>query len=228
MSESNENNTRRNFLAGTGTAAGAALVGALLAGGSASAHEVELNAMGPTPEQMQAFMALPSGPVCMVNLLKFKEGGAPDYGQYGVEVSKILAKIGAVHVFSGECKGALIGGATWDVVAIVRYPDKTALMKMSQSAEYQAIHHHRADGLEGQINLAVFENGGIAQAAQADPGGTTAEQVMSQMDGNGDGSITLEEAPDQLKAAFDMVDTDGDGKIDLAEAQTIADFMNGQ
>ena len=53
---------------------------------------------------------------------------------------------------------ALIGGATWDAVAIVRYPDKTALLKMAQSAEYQKIHVHREAGLEGQINLACFEN----------------------------------------------------------------------
>ena len=159
MSESNENDTRREFLKGAGTAAGAAAFGMMLGGGTAQAHEVKLNAMGPTPEQMQGFMALPSGPVNMLNLLKFKEGAArANYGQYGVEVQKIFKKIGAAIIFRGECKGTLVGGATWDYVTIARYPDKTALINMTQSAEYQAIHGHRESGLEGQMLLAVFQN----------------------------------------------------------------------
>lgn len=58
--------------------------------------------------------------------------------------------------------------------------------------------------------------------------GMTAEQVMAMMDTNGDGEITLDEAPEQLAAAFAMVDTDASGGIDLEEAQMIADFMGGQ
>jgi hypothetical protein len=36
---------------------------------------------------------------------------------------------------------------------------------MSQSPEYQAIHHHREAGLkgQGQINLAVFENNALPE-----------------------------------------------------------------
>ena len=104
--------SRRDFLTGTGTAAGAAAFAMLLGSGTAHAQEVELNAMGPTPEQMQAFMALPSGPVAMVNLLKYKEGASAEYQEYGVQVSKILKSIGAEIIFSAECKGALIGEGT--------------------------------------------------------------------------------------------------------------------
>jgi len=181
MSESTEHDTRRDFFKAAGTVAGAAAFAALLGTGSAEAHEVELNALTPTPEQLQEFMALPSGPVCMVNLIKFDNpAAATEYGKYGVEVSKILKTIGAEIIFSGQCKSTLIGGATWDTVAIVRYPDKTALMKMSQSPEYQAIHHFREAGLkgQGQINLAVFENALPAQEAAA-PDGVTADQLMS-------------------------------------------------
>jgi len=63
---------------------------------------------------------------------------------------------------------------------------------------------------------------------EAASSGTTAEQVMAMMDANGDGKITLEEAPEQLAASFAMVDMNADGGIDLKEAQTIADFMNNQ
>lgn len=149
--------SRRDFMAGTGVAAGAMVLASLLSG-SAEAQEIELNAMQPTPEQIQEFMKLPSGPVCMVNLIKLKKDAGAEYLTYGMKVGLILKSIGAEIIFSGQCKMAMIGGATWDMVAIVRYPDKMTLLKMAQSPEYQAIHHHREAGLEGQINLAVFEN----------------------------------------------------------------------
>lgn len=119
---------------------------------------IELNRMGPTPEQLQAFLALPDQPVVMVNLLKFKDGtGAAEYGKYGQAMQKILADIGAEILFAGQCQATLIGGAEWDMVALVRYPNPGALVEMSQSAVYQEAHVHRAAGLAGQVNLAVFQ-----------------------------------------------------------------------
>lgn len=223
---SNDKNTRREFIGTTGAAAGLAALAAAFTGSTAqgAVDVTELNAMGPTPEQTQAFMALPDQPVIMLNLLKLKDPVA--YGKYAEEVGKILTKIGAELIFSGQCKMTMIGGAEWDVVGMVRYPNAKALLAMAQSAEYQAIHHHRESGLEGQMNIAVFEGGSLAEGASDE--GVTADQIMSQMDANGDGKISMEEAPDQLKGAFGMVDANADGSIDLGEAQMIADFMNGQ
>ena len=68
-----------------------------------------------------------------------------------------LAQVGAEIVFSGECQTTLIGGVEWDRVVLVRYPNSRALLQMSQSPEYQAISANRTNGLEGQVNLAVFE-----------------------------------------------------------------------
>ena len=59
---------------------------------------------------------------------------------------------------SGAGKTTLLGGAYWDAVGLVEYPNKMALLTMAQSPEYEAIHHHREAGLEGQINLAVVQN----------------------------------------------------------------------
>ena len=119
---------------------------------------IALNQMGPTPEQLQKFLALPDQPVVMVNLLKFKDGsGAQDYARYGEAMQKILADIGAEIIFAGQCQTTLIGGAEWDMVALVRYPNAQALVDMAQSGAYQAAHVHRAEGLAGQVNLAVFE-----------------------------------------------------------------------
>ncbi len=158
MSGTNQQKTRRDFIRGTGMAAGTIAVSAAFGGNTAYAHEVEINAMGPTPEQMREFMSLPDGPIVMVNLLKFKpDGGAEEYGKYGEKIRPILKRIGARILFSGEAKVCMIGAGDWDMIALVEYPDKMALIQMSRSEEYQAIHHHRAAGLEGQINYAVVQ-----------------------------------------------------------------------
>lgn len=223
-----ERNSRRDFMGATGATAGLAALAAALGGNAAhGAESIELNAMQPTPEQLQAFMKLPQDrPIIMVNLLKFKD--PVEYQKYGVGVAKIFKEIGAEILFSGECKMALIGGAQWDSVALAKYPNAQALVKMAQMPEYQKIHVHREAGLEGQINLAVFETGALTGDGTDDSGGVTADQLMSQMDANGDGKISMDEAPDQLKGAFDVVDANGDGGIDVQEAQTIVDFLNNQ
>jgi uncharacterized protein (DUF1330 family) len=41
---------------------------------------------------------------------------------------------------------------------MVRYPNPRALLQMAQSEEYQAISGNRSSGLEGQMNIAVFES----------------------------------------------------------------------
>ena len=89
------------------------------------------NALLPTPEQMQAFLALPDEvPIVMVNLLKFKPaGGAAEYAKYAAGIDPILKKIGAKVLFSGEAQFCLIGQADWDAVALVQYPRKEVALR---------------------------------------------------------------------------------------------------
>jgi uncharacterized protein (DUF1330 family) len=70
---------------------------------------------------------------------------------------KIVEKVGARSIFAGEAKVCLIGRVDWDAIALVEYPDKMALIRMAQLPEYQAIHHHREAGLQGQITYAVIQ-----------------------------------------------------------------------
>ena len=56
----------------------------------------------------------------------------------------------------------------------------------------------------------------------------TAEQMMRFMDSNGDGRITRDEAPAELKAGFDFFDQNKDGGIDINEAQIMADYDDNQ
>ena len=119
----------------------------------------QTNAMLPTKQQTEEFMAIDyDGPIVMVNLLKFKpDGGAAEYAKYSAGVLPLLEKVGGRIVFSGAAKYCWIGSADWDAVALVEYPNKEALMEMATSPEYQAIHHHREAGLEGQVNYAVAQ-----------------------------------------------------------------------
>ena len=152
--------TRRQFITASGAAAGALATGSSV-GVADEPRALEINAMNPTPGQMQAFLALPDeGPIVMVNLLKFKpDGGEAQYAKYSAAVLPILAKLGAKILFAGRAEFCLIGNVDWDMVALVQYPRKKTLLQMVASPEYRAIHHHRAAGLEGQVNYAVVQTG---------------------------------------------------------------------
>ena len=132
-----------------------------------------MKATQPTPEQAAGFLARDQdASIVMVNLLKFKDkatyaGGTPEHAQglsgaeaymrYSVEVTKILADIGAQPLFGGTLPRFMIGAGDWDMVALVRYPSRAAMIGMTQSPAYQAIHYHRDAGLDHQHLIEVTE-----------------------------------------------------------------------
>ncbi len=126
------------------------------------------NQVHPTPEQAAAFFsAEEDGPMCMVNLLKFKDkaeyadGSEPElsgrdaYMRYGVAVQACFAAVGATSRFSGFVTDLQLGEVEelWDMVAIAEYPSRAAMLQMVRSPEYQAITRHRDAGLAGQLNI---------------------------------------------------------------------------
>lgn len=134
------------------------------------------NSLAPTQEQIQGFFdPNATGPIFMLNLLKFKaraqykDGrdseltGAQAYALYGAEVSKILAQQGGGGMFKADVTRLVLGEveALWDAVAIAMYPNRQAMVTMMQSQEYQAIHHHREAGLAGQLNIETTNANGI-------------------------------------------------------------------
>ncbi len=141
------------------------------------------NALYPEGQaQLDAMMEPgPPGPIFMVNLLKFRdraayEDGRPSdltgrqaYGLYGQEVVKILPTYGGRLVFVGDVTFLQIGAAEelWDEVAIATYPDRAALTAMGLSPEWQAISHHRAAGLAGQLNIETVAPAGMDVFAAA-------------------------------------------------------------
>ncbi len=126
------------------------------------------NQLHPSPEQAKAFFfASDDGPMCMVNLLKFKDkatyadGSEPElsgrdaYLRYGAGVQACIAAVGGSARFSGFVSGLMLGEVDelWDMIAIVEYPSRAAMLTMIQSPDYQAISKHRDAGLAGQLNI---------------------------------------------------------------------------
>lgn len=132
------------------------------------------NQLHPTPEQAMAFFAADDGaPICMVNLLRFRDRaayadgseseltGREAYARYAAGVQACLAAVGGSVRFSGAVSGLLLGEVEelWDMVAIAEYPSRKAMLAMVQSPEYQAITRHRDAGLAGQLNICTRASG---------------------------------------------------------------------
>ncbi len=128
------------------------------------------NATGPTPEQIQALLASDvTGPVAMLNLLKFREKaeyadgretdltGQQAYGLYGAQMAPFVIAAGGRLLFSGEVKNLMLGevGELWDSAAIMEYPSKEDFVKIVGDPQVAEFSVHRAAGLAGQLLIQV-------------------------------------------------------------------------
>ena len=127
-----------------------------------------MNKVYPNKEQIKGFMEPASEePICMVNLLKFKEKaeyedgrdtdltGREAYALYEEGVKKLLQEIGGGIGFEGDVERLALGEVEelWDVVGLAVWPSRGAMFKVMQSPDMQAISVHRSAGLAGQINI---------------------------------------------------------------------------
>jgi len=127
-----------------------------------------INSIYPNKEQMEGFLEPgPEGPICMVNLLKFKphaeyeDGretkltGREAYELYAEGVKKLLQQLGGYLGFSGDVERLMLGEVEdlWDTVALAVYPSRQAMLEMMQLDGMQEISVHRAAGLAGQLNI---------------------------------------------------------------------------
>ena len=124
------------------------------------------NAEQPSGEQIKAFLGV-EGPVCMVNLLRFRErakyadgrvtelSGREAYALYATAMRGLVEGEGGRFVFGGDVAGLLIGEIEdpWDAVGIVEYPTSTTLLSIASSPAYAEIEVHRHAGLAGQLNI---------------------------------------------------------------------------
>src|SRR3954447_24470237 len=95
----------------------------------------------------------PGGPVVMLNLLRFRpDGGRESYQRYAEALGGgINARYGLVVEYLGNGGRALVAedGQTWDMVVLVRYPDRRAFADMIRDPQYQAAAPPRSEGAGG-------------------------------------------------------------------------------
>lgn len=114
-------------------------------------------AITPNLDQFQALAAAPdTGPVVMLNLLKFKVGHEESYLRYGDAAKDMVEARGGRLLWLGRAEHVLIGdpAAGWDAVALVEYPSRAAFIEMVSSPAYLEAHADREAGLERTIVVA--------------------------------------------------------------------------
>ncbi len=131
-----------------------------------------INAVAPTPEQLQSLLTSDQeGPVCMLNLLKFKEqaeyedgrdeqiSGQEAYGRYAAKMRQFVEAAGGRFLFGGEVKALVLGEVDelWDSAGIVEYPSKQEFVAIASSPEVQELSVDRKAGLAGQLLIAISE-----------------------------------------------------------------------
>lgn len=93
----------------------------------------------------------PGGPVVMLNLLRFRpNGGRESYQRYADALGAgINARYGLQVEYLGAGGRALVAedGQAWDMVALVRYPNRQAFVDMIRDPEYRAVTHLRTEAL---------------------------------------------------------------------------------
>ena len=92
----------------------------------------------------------PGGPVVMLNLLRFADGGRAAYDAYGGRLSEtFLARYGAEVLYAGDGSTVLVAepGQAWDAVLLVRYPSREAFSRMVADPEYQQVTGLRTQAL---------------------------------------------------------------------------------
>ncbi|MEE4143449.1 MAG: DUF1330 domain-containing protein [Halieaceae bacterium] len=133
-----------------------------------------VNKLYPDEGQMKGYLEPgPEGPICMVNLLKFKpraeyrDGretgltGREAYDLYSAGVTRLLQQAGGYVGFSGDVQRLALGEVEdlWDAVALAVWPSRRVMLEVMQSDGMREISVHRSAGLAGQLNI---ETGGFS------------------------------------------------------------------
>ncbi|WP_435769489.1 DUF1330 domain-containing protein [Nocardioides sp. SYSU DS0651] len=96
----------------------------------------------------------PGGPVVMLNLLRFVEGGRESYAKYAAALTDtFLPKYGGEVLYAGDGSTTLVAedGQDWDAVIIVRYPSRAAFSQMVADPDYQEVTALRTQALSEAV-----------------------------------------------------------------------------
>ena len=100
------------------------------------------------------------GPVVMLNLLRFAEGGREQYARYAQALNEtFLPRYGAEVLYAGDGSTVLVAeaGQDWDAVLLVKYPSRKAFSDMVADPEYQEVTSYRTDALQEAVLQATTE-----------------------------------------------------------------------
>ncbi|OAN36088.1 DUF1330 domain-containing protein [Mycolicibacterium iranicum] len=93
----------------------------------------------------------PTGPVVMLNLVRFAPGGADKYREYieHFDSSGVRERYGVTIVYGGTGHPSLVAaeGGDWDLVALFKYPSRQHFVDMVNDPDYQAFEHLRAEAV---------------------------------------------------------------------------------
>ena len=107
----------------------------------------------------------PGGPVVMLNLLRFREGGQDSYASYAAALSTtFLPRVGGEVLYAGDGSTALVAedGQAWDAVLLVRYPSRAAFSAMVADPDYQQVTHLRTEALAEAVLQATVPRTSLA------------------------------------------------------------------
>lgn len=108
-------------------------------------------AVDPRGADLKRFLAEdPGGPVVMLNLLRFADGGRELYDRYAAALhERFLPRYGGEVLYAGDGSTALVAesGQQWDAVLLVRYPSRSAFSQMVADPDYQQVTTWRTEAL---------------------------------------------------------------------------------
>jgi hypothetical protein len=92
------------------------------------------------------------GPVVMLNLLRYREGGEEAYHEYVRRFRTFLPEEAQI-LWVGDCSTILVAPEThrWDAVLVVRYPTRRSFTDMVANPAYQEITGLRTGALDEAI-----------------------------------------------------------------------------
>jgi uncharacterized protein (DUF1330 family) len=96
----------------------------------------------------------PGGPVVMLNLLRYADGGRELYARYAAALGEtFLPRYGGEVLYAGDGSTALVAeaGQAWDAVLLVRYPSRAAFSAMVADPEYQQVTELRTRALSEAV-----------------------------------------------------------------------------
>ena len=123
-------------------------------------------------DAMKSFALTNNEPIFMVNLMQLRPRahyadpslnnctGLEAFARYTTESAEVRKKVGAELVWSGEGIQMPIGPTekTWDMVALVRYPNARAYLNMKATKAYGDARLHRRASLYDSRLIMTIEN----------------------------------------------------------------------